>query len=294
MAIAAPARRAVQARSARVPTATLALYALILVGGVLTALPFYFMFVFATHSKDDIFSSPPPLWFGSSLVSNYEALMRATDGLFWRYFWNSFYLSSVQTLATLFFSSLGGFAFAVYSFRWREPLFAVVVGTMAIPGALNLIPFYLIMSRLGWVGEPRALWVPGIVGAFGIFWMRQYIASAIPRELVDAARVDGATEFGIFRRIIMPLSRPALATLGLINFIGIWNEFVVSSVLLQKGSSRTLQTALRAISGGTTATNVDWGGVMMGSAITVLPLLILFIFTSRQLIDGLTAGSVKT
>ena len=282
-----------RARRPRLNLPTLILYAAIIMGGVLVAIPFYFMMVFATQSRENIFSSPPPMWFGDSIAHNYDALMTATKGNFWRYFWNSFYLAGMQTLTTLFFCSLGGFAFAVYTFRGRELLFSIVLATMAIPGALNLIPFFLVMSRLGWVGEPRALWVPGMVGAFGIFLLRQYISSAIPRDLVDAARVDGATEFAIFWRVVLPLCRPALATLGLVTFIGVWNEFVVSSVLLREGNSLTLQTALRAISGGTTATNVDWGGVMMGSAITVLPLIVLFVFTSRQLIDGLTAGAVK-
>ena len=150
------------------------------------------------------------------------------------------------------------------------------------------------MNLIGWVDKPRALWFPGMASAFGIFLTRQYIQSAIPRELMDAARVDGCTEFGMFWRIILPLIRPALGTLGLITFIGVWNEFVLQSLIFRSAETRTLQTLIRAISGGTTATNVDYGGLMMGTAITVLPLLVIFILTSRQLISGLTAGSVKS
>ena len=272
------------------------IYGLILFGGLLMILPLYFMLVFATQSRETIFSFPPPLTFGSfeQIASNYNALMTMTAGTFWRVFWNSFYLASIATVTTLFFCSLAGYGFAMYDFKGKNALFAVVVATQAIPAALNLIPFYLVMNLIGWINQPKALWFPGMASAFVIFLTRQYIQSAIPRELMDAARVDGCTEFGMFWRIILPLIRPALGTLGLITFIGVWNEFVLQSLIFRSAETRTLQTLIRAISGGTTATNVDYGGLMMGTAITVLPLLIIFILTSRQLISGLTAGSVKS
>ena len=272
------------------------IYALIAIGGVLMIVPLYFMVIFATQSRATIFSFPPPLLPGSfeQIVSNYNALMEMSKGLFWRVFWNSFYLAGVATVTTVFFSSLAGYGFAMYEFRGKSWLFNIVIATQAIPSSLNLIPFYLVMNLIGWINQPKALWFPGIASAFGIFLTRQYIQSAIPRELLDAARVDGCTEFGIFWRIVLPLIRPALGTLGLISFIGVWNEFVLQSLIFRNNETRTLQTLIRAISGGTTATNVDYGGLMMGTAITVLPLLILFILTSRQLIGGLTAGSVKS
>ncbi len=277
----------------RTPTSSYLAFALVIIGGLMTAVPLYFMFVFATQPRDQIFSLPPPLWFGPSLVHNYNALMEMTGGNFWRIFWNSTYMAIMATLTAMFFCTLGGFGFAMYEFKWKDALFNVLLGTLAIPQALNLIPFFLVISQIGWINQPRALWFPGMASAFGIFLMRQYIQSAIPRELVEAGRIDGATEFGIFWRVIVPLCRPALSTLGLVTFIGMWNEFVLSSVFFREQKTYTLQTMIRAISGGTTATNVDWGGVMMGTAITVLPLLIIFVFTSRQLIEGLTAGAVK-
>jgi multiple sugar transport system permease protein len=275
------------------PAATFITYALVIFGGLVTAAPLYFMFVFSTQPKENIFRLPPPMFFGSSLIHNYQALMAMTEGGFWRIFWNSVYLAGMATITQVFFCALAGFAFAMYTFKFRDALFRVLLATMAIPGALNLIPFYLVISFIGWIGQPRALWFPGMAGAFGIFLMRQYIQSAIPSELVEAARIDGCSEFGIFWRIILPLARPALATLGLVTFIGMWNEFVLSSIFFRSRETYTLQTMIRAISGGTTSTNVDFGGVMMGTAISVLPLLIIFVFTSRQLIAGLTAGSVK-
>ena len=280
----------------KISLGTLGIYALIALGGLLMIVPLYFMVIFATQSRATIFSFPPPLLPGSfeQIVSNYNALMEMSKGLFWRVFWNSFYLAGVATVTTVFFSSLAGYGFAMYEFRGKNWLFNIVIATQAIPSSLNLIPFYLVMNLIGWINQPKALWFPGIASAFGIFLTRQYIQSAIPRELLDAARVDGCTEFGIFWRIVLPLIRPALGTLGLISFIGVWNEFVLQSLIFRSNETRTLQTLIRAISGGTTATNVDYGGLMMGTAITVLPLLVLFILTSRQLIGGLTAGSVKS
>jgi multiple sugar transport system permease protein len=293
MALSVPASRVPTPRGPRQPTSSYVAFALVIFGGLMTAVPLYFMFVFASQPRDQIFTSPPPLWFGPALVHNYNALLEMTDGNFWRIFWNSAYMAIMATLTSMFFCALGGFGFAMYEFKWKDSLFNVLLGTLAIPQALNLIPFFLVISQIGWINQPRALWFPGMASAFGIFLMRQYIQSAIPRDLVEAARIDGATEFSIFWRIIVPLSRPALSTLGLVTFIGMWNEFVLSSVFFREQKTYTLQTMIRAISGGTTATNVDWGGVMMGTAITVLPLLIIFVFTSRQLIEGLTAGAVK-
>jgi multiple sugar transport system permease protein len=188
------------------------IYAIIFIGGVLMILPLYFMLIFATQSRETIFNFPPPLLPGTfeQVISNYNALMEMSKGLFWRVFWNSFYLSSVATITTLFFSSLAGYGFAMYEFKGKNWLFNVVIATQAIPNSLNLIPFYLVMNLIGWINQPKALWFPGIASAFGIFLTRQYIQSAIPRELMDAARVDGSTEFGIFWRIVLPLIRRCL------------------------------------------------------------------------------------
>jgi multiple sugar transport system permease protein len=271
-------------------------HSLIILGGVVISMPLYFMFIFATRSKDSIFTFPPPILPGSfeQMIANYNSLLEMSNGLFWRAFWNSLYLSSVATITTLFFCSLAGFAFAMYEFKGKNLMFSIVIATQAIPQTLNLIPFYLVINLIGWINLPRALWVPGMASAFGIFLMRQYIHSAIPKELLDAARVDGSTEFGIYWRIILPLIRPALGTLGLVTFIGVWNEFVLQSLMFREQDTRTLQTLIRQMGGSVNSNNVDFGGLMMGSAITVLPLLLVFVFTARQLISGLTAGSVKS
>ncbi|ADV67543.1 carbohydrate ABC transporter permease [Deinococcus maricopensis] len=261
---------------------------LLVLGGLLTVLPFYFMFVFATHPRQEIFQLPPPLWFGDHLQANYDSLLERTP--FWRNLWNSLYLAVITTVTTLFFCTLGGYAFAMYEFKGREVLFGVLLATMLIPSTLNIVPFALIMQALGWIDTPRALWVPGMASAFGIFLMRQYIGTAIPRELVEAARLDGATEFGIFRRVIAPLCGPAMATLGLVTFVQSWNNFIGPLIIFRSAETYTAPLALRALQG---IANTDWGALMCGVALTVLPLLVLFALASRQLIAGLTSGALK-
>lgn len=278
-------------RSALRPT-TLAkralLVGLLLALAALTVFPFYWMFVLATHTRETIFTAPPPLWFGGSVERNYDALLGVLP--FWRNVWNSVYVAGVATVTTLFFCSLGGFGFAMYDFRHRNVAFAALVVTLMIPGLLNIIPYYLIIQFLGWLDQPIALWFPGMANAFGIFLMRQYIASTIPRELMDAARIDGASEFRIYWQIVLPLVKPGLATLGLLTFIGQWNNFLGPLVVLQSRQTFTIPLALRSLQG---LVNTDWGAVMLGTALAVVPLLVIFFLASRQVIEGLVAGSVK-
>ena len=270
------------------PLSRWAAFALILLGAVLTVAPFYYMFVFASLDRAEIFQLPPPAWFGDNAAQNYGALLERTP--FWRNLWNSLYLAVLTTVFTLFFCTLGGFGFAMYSFKGREALFGLLLATMLIPSTLNIVPYALIMQALGWIDQPRALWVPGMASAFGIFLMRQYIGSSIPRELVEAARIDGATEFGIFRRVIVPLCGPAMATLGLVTFVQSWNAFLGPLIIFRSAETYTAPLALRTLQG---LANTDWGALMLGVALTVLPLLVLFALASRQLIEGLTAGATK-
>ena len=261
---------------------------LLILGGLLTLLPFYFMFVFSTHPRQEIFSIPPPTWFGDSLQTNYDNLLQRTP--FWRNLWNSLYLAVLSTITTLFFCTLGGYAFAMFNFKGKKFLFSLLLATLLMPSILNVVPYALIMQAIGWIDQPRALWIPGMASAFGIFLMRQYIGTAIPKELVEASRIDGATEFETFRKIIVPLCGPAMATLGLVTFIQSWNNFLGPLIIFRSAETYTAPLALRTLQG---IANTDWGALMCGVALTVVPLLILFAFASRRLIDGLTSGAVK-
>jgi multiple sugar transport system permease protein len=263
-------------------------YALLGVGLVAMIAPFYFTFVFATHPRGDIFNVPPPMWFGDSLPANLRILFEKVP--FWSNLGMSLYVAFMTTGLTLLLCSMGGFAFAAYEFRFKNALFAVAVASMLLPSYLTMIPSFLVMDFLGWIDQPRALYVPGAAGALGIFLMRQYIASAVPRELLDAARIDGCGEFRIYWNVVLPLTGPAMGTLGLVTFITSWNNFVAPLIVMRSPENFTLPLALRSMQN---PAATEWGAVMAGSAIAVLPLLIVFVFSSRRLIEGMTAGAVK-
>ena len=263
--------------------------ALVCVGGLMMLIPFYFMFVFATHTRADIFTLPPPLWFGNEFFTNLALLNSKIP--FWRSLGWSLYVAIMSTVLTLFFCSMAGYAFALMKFRFKNYIFAMVLGTMLVPSFMNMIPSFMIMDLLGWIDEHRALYLPTAANAFGIFLMRQFALSAVPPELLDAARIDGCSEFGIYWRIVLPLLKPALGTLGLITFISSWNNFMGPLIVMRSIENYTLPLALRTLQ---SPVNTEWGALMAGSAIATLPLIILFVLSSKQLIAGMTAGAVKS
>ena len=263
-------------------------YLIVGIGALFMLAPFWFMFVFATHSRSEIFNLPPPLWFGDDLATNFKLLTERIP--FWRNLGWSLYVALMATVLTLLFCSMAGYAFALMDFRFKKPLFALVMATMLLPQFMNMIPMFMIMDVLGWIDQQRALYVPGAASAFGIFLMRQFATSAVPKELVEAARMDGCGEFSIYWRIVLPLLKPALGTLALITFIQSWNNFINPLIVMRSVPNYTLPLALRSLQ---STMNTEWGALMCGSAIATLPLIVLFAITSRQLIAGLTAGAVK-
>lgn len=265
-----------------------AAYALIAIGSLVMLAPLYFMFVFATHSRTKIFDVPPPLFFGHNLVENVTILGEHVP--FWRSLGWSLYIALASTGLTLLFCSMAGYAFGRFEFKGKKLLFALVMGTMLMPSFMNMIPSFLAMDALGWIDQPRALYLPGAASAFGIFLMRQFVASSVPTELIDAARMDGCGELSIYFRIVLPLLRPALGTLGLVTFIASWNNFIAPLVVMRSPEMYTLPLTLRSLQ---SPVDTQWGALMAGSAIATIPLLILFVLSSRQLISGLTAGAVK-
>jgi multiple sugar transport system permease protein len=269
-------------------TSKLVAYLFVGVGALIMLAPFYFMFVFATHTRTEIFSMPPPLWFGSALLENMNILTEKIP--FWKNLGWSLYVAIASTVLTLLFCSMAGYAFALMEFKFKNFLFAWVLGTMLIPSFMNMIPTFMVMDLLGWIDEHRALYLPGAAGAFGLFLMRQFASTAIPKELIEAARMDGCGEFAIYWRIVLPLLKPALGTLGLVTFIGSWNNFIGPLIVMRTADNYTLPLALRSLQ---SPVNTEWGALMTGSAIATIPLMILFAISSRQLIAGLTAGAVK-
>jgi len=214
-------------------------------------------------------------------------------------FRNTAIVVGIKGAITLFFSPLAGFAFAKYQFRGKNVLFSAVLVTLMLPVLVLIIPLLLEMSNLGWINSYQALILPGSVDAFSIFWMRQTI-HAVPDELLDAARIDGASEFGVYWRVVVPIIRPGLAALGVLTFMNIYNDFVWPVVAVNDTGKQTLQVVLSTLSQGLSggkATGLDftqvWGQLLAASSLAMLPVLIVFVVLQRHFINGILAGSVK-
>ncbi len=204
---------------------------------------------------------------------------------------NSFIVALTTTALSLFLTSLGGYAFAKFPFPGNRFLFYFILATMLVPPELNLVPSFLIMVRLGWVNTFWPLIIPAAANAFGIFLMRQYITS-VPTELLEAARLDGASEFGVYWRIVLPAIRPALAALGTLSFVGSWNEFVWPLIILRQPETHTIMVSVSRLP---TAQgfNTPWGTIMAGATVAVIPTIIIFIFAQRFIVSGIMAGAVR-
>lgn len=265
-------------------------YFLLIGGAVLSLYPFYWMFVIATNSREKAFAIPPEFRIGNLLMDNFDRALANIQ--FFNALKNSAFVASLTTASVLFFCTLAGFAFAKYAFRGKTVLFVIVLGTLLVPQQLSVLPNYVIMAKLEWINSFKAIIIPGMVNAFGIFWMRQYISSAVHNELIEAARVDGCGHFKIFYRIVLPIVIPALATLGIFTFLNVWNDFFWPLVILKSADKYTIQLALTQLF--TIRDGLDYGKIMAATFFATLPLLITFLLFSRWFISGLTSGAVKS
>lgn len=230
-----------------------------------------------------------PTWFPTlTLLDNFGEVLSASQFNFWMAFANSVLVAVSVSASTVFFSTLAGFSFAKLSFRGRQALYVTVIATMAIPAQVGTIPMFIMMNNFGWIDALLALAVPVLVSAFGVFWMTQYLQEALPFELVEAARVDGASMFRTFWSVAMPAARPAAATLALFTFVGSWNSFFWPSVVMR--SQLTMPLVVPQLKG---AFTTDTGLVMSGVFLVAAPLLVVFVFAGKQLVTGVMAGAVK-
>jgi ABC-type glycerol-3-phosphate transport system permease component len=251
-------------------------------------LPFVWMLSTSFKLPADIFGYPPKIIPENPTLDNYRFIFQEKN--LTRVLINTIVVSGLSTLLSLFFTSLGGYGFAKFEFPGKKLLFALLLATMIIPGAVMMVPSFVIMRNLGWVDTFWPLVVPGAANAFGIFFFRQYISS-INDELMDAARIDGASEFRIFGSIIAPIIAPGLTSLGLIFFMGSWNNYLGPLIYLKSPANWTITLAINALIGGAGLTY--WGPQMAMSVISLLPLLVIFLIFQRQFVEGITAGAVK-
>lgn len=250
-------------------------------GAVVMLVPFIWMLSTSLKNGAQVFVYPPQ-WLPDPLVwSNYAEVVRIMP--FLRYVLNTTFVAGSVTLLQLVVSSLAAFAFARLRVPGRDKLFLAYLATLMVPGQVTLIPNFLIVKYLGWIDTYQALIIPQVFSAFGTFLLRQFFLT-IPRELDDAARIDGATAFGFFRRILLPLSTPALATLGVFTFTAQWNNFLWPLIVINDVQMRTLTVGLRALVGQYT---VQYPLLMAGSVIALVPMVVVFLFAQRAFVRGI-------
>ena len=220
-------------------------------------------------------------------TSNYRNLWKTVP--YNRYFINSVFIATASTLLTLFFCSLGGYAFAKYQFRGQKILFGILLASMMVPFQVLLVPLFGLMYDMGWLNSYKAIIIPFSVGAFGVFLMRQFIVT-IPSELMDAARIDGCSEFGIYYRIVLPIIKPALGALTIYSFLGSWNGYLWPLIILRDEAKYTLPIGLANLVG---IYRQDYGMLMAGTLLSLMPIVILFLAMQREFVQGITLGSVK-
>ncbi|MBW0115580.1 carbohydrate ABC transporter permease [Pseudonocardia sp. KRD-169] len=245
------------------------------------------MIVAASRPMAEMNRTPPPLTPGPDLWSNVVKAIDSQDiGLA---LVNSTIVSGVITVSTVLLCTLAGFAFAKLRFRGRAALFGVALGTMMIPPSLGVVPLYALMANLGLAGELSSVILPSLVAAFGVFFMRQYLIQTLPDELLDAAKVDGATSLRTFWSIVLPVARPGMAVLAMLTFMTAWNDFFWPVITLNS-SNPTVQVALNNLGSGYVP---DTSVIMAGTLVGTLPVIVVFLLLGRQIVGGIIAGAVK-
>ena len=250
-------------------------------------LPFFWMILTSLKPMQEVLHVPMILFSRNMGLFNYSDVI--ARGV-WRRLLNTFIIAFSATALRLLFCSLAGYGFAKFRFPGRNFLFSVLIASMIVPFAITLIPLYAMMVNFHWIDTFLPLIVPGAASAFGIFFLRQYIRS-IPDELLDAARIDGCSEFRIYARVIMPIIIPGLISLGLIFFMQVWNDFLWPLIILKTPSTQTLPVMIATLTG--QASTVMYHLQMAASVISIAPLIIIFLIFQRRFTAGITFGAVK-
>ena len=262
-------------------------YVLLALTAFVFLVPFYYMIVAASRPMAEMNQTPPPLLPGPDLWPNVVKAIESQDiGLA---LMNSMIVSSVITVSTVLLCTLAGFAFAKMAFRGRNVLFGVALGTMMIPPSLGVVPLYALMATLGLAGDLSSVILPSLVQCFGVFFMRQYLIQTLPDELLDAAKVDGATSLRTFWSIVLPIARPGMAVLAMLTFMTAWNDFFWPVITLNS-SNPTVQVALNNLGSGYVP---DTSVIMAGTLVGTLPVIVVFLLLGRQIVGGIIAGAVK-
>jgi multiple sugar transport system permease protein len=264
------------------------LYGVLTLGFVAVVTPFVWMVLGSFKGQAELLRVPPTWWPQHPTLDNYRQLFDKAS--FLRYFLNSSLVAVCVTTGNLVFCSMVGYALAKLTFAGKRLVFALVMGTLLLPGMVTFVPLFVLVANLGLVDSYPGLILPFLVTPFGVFLMRQFIVG-LPDELLDAGRVDGASELRIFRQIVLPLCGPGLATLGILTFLGSWNNFLWPLVVAQTQEHYTLPVALALFATGQNVTN--YGLLLAGATVVVLPILIVFLTFQRRFIEGIATTGIK-
>ncbi len=263
------------------------IWLLLVAGACVMLFPLYWMFATAIRPRQELFGGEFRLFPSELVWSNFsEAWGKLPFALFYL---NSILIAVIAVVATVFINLLAGYTFAKYDFPGRNVLFLLLISTLMIPIQVIMVPEFLIVSALGWVNTYAGVIAPRAAEAFGIFMVRQFMVS-IPDELIEAARLDGAGEFKIFWRVILPLSWPVVAVLTIFTFMWRWNDFAWPLVVLQDQAAYTVPLGLNLMKG---QFFTDWTGIMSMSLVSILPMLVVFIFFQRYFIQGIASTGIK-
>jgi multiple sugar transport system permease protein len=249
--------------------------------------PMAWMILASLRADPEQYDSLGSIIAAPSTMINYADAWRSDN--FLRYFVNSLIVATTVTAGNVVFCLWAGYAFARRRFRGKAFLFAMILGVLIVPQQVIMIPLYRLMAELGWINTYAALIIPWLVTPFGIFLVRQYIAS-MPSEIEDAARIDGAGEWYIIFRVVLPLARPVLTVLAIYMFLSNWNSFLFPFLFTNDEAHRTLPVGLAFYLG---KQSIDWGHLMAGASIAAMPIIALFVLFQKRIIEGLTAGALK-
>jgi len=264
------------------------LYAVLTVGFVAVITPFIWMILGSFKGEGELRQVPPTWWPQNGTLDNYRTLFSKES--FPHYFFNSTVVAICVTTGNVIFCSMVGYALAKLDFHGKKLVFGLVMGTLLLPGMVTFVPLFVLVANLGLVDSYPGLILPFLVTPFGVFLMRQFIMQ-LPDDLLDAGRIDGAGELRIFRQIILPLCGPGLATLGILTFLGSWNNFLWPLVVAQTQDHYTLPVALALFSTGQNVTN--YGLLLAGATVVVAPIVIVFLILQRRFIEGIATTGIK-
>ncbi len=265
------------------------IYLCLILLAVISIFPFYWLAVTSTLTSADVMRFPPVLTPGSMFAENVKSLV--TTIRFGTSMLNTVFVAGTVTVSVAFFSSLAGFLFAKFKFPGKKILFGIVLLTMMIPTQMSMVPLFIIMNKLQWASTFKALIVPGMVNAFGIFWIRQYAEGAIHDDLLNAARIDGCGTFRLYTRIAFPMLLPAVSFLALFTFMNTWNDYLWPLIIISKPEKYTIQVALSQLNGA--YYGINYGMIMAGTLLATLPLIIVFLIFSRHFMENISAGAIK-